>query len=437
MRISSKSVFSAKEMLSVSHLCMCEPSDFADRTLPPPISLTINTIPESLKWWREESNEEERSRVHRFLDGQEIILEGCSLRFVVPDNACSDSDEAVLDYLLNFDKNLDAASKVNDLDVHVEIVRDSIRASCKHRRFFRGMEDSRKFYVDFSLKVRLVHPLKDIPPAYLSRPLWMSHLSGSLGPYARLRIVKAFVSEEGVYIGGDYDFIAKKPCTDTDRNMIFRSEMKLEKDLVNFASLLKLGSDFAADAGDRLALSSGLANFKFKYRGPMTYIFMLFGQDSAPIGRGPNLSTTEVNVCLPQLTEGPHSIVHGMREVANYCTRSVDQWIASGVMKHMSIESGGTRVAVRTAVQYGVMAGKTFDEVVEFLRNLCAFLNAYANFLESIMGAVRNHSRSDSTIVRNLCGLIAQAMKVSPADYLDYEVEPIRKLAYWYVVGAV
>lgn len=232
-------------------------------------------------------------------------------------------------------------------------------------------------------------------------------------------------------------FLAPAPKTNSARIEIFKAEMKLEKDLVNFASLLKLGSDFAADAGDRLALSSGLANFKFRYRGPMTYIFMLFGQDSAPIGRGPNLSTTEVNVCLPQLTEGPHSIVHGMREVANYCTRSIDQWIASGVMKHMSVESGGTRVAVRTAVQYGVMAGKTFDEIVEFLRNLCAFLNAYANFLESIMGAVRNHSRSDSTIVRNLCGLIAQAMKVSPVDYLDYEVEPIRKLAYWYVVGAV
>lgn len=431
-------------MLKINKTIVCAPIHFSDRSKDVPFCLELEPFSTNVLWWYSQSSEEDRELMRDFLNGNEIVREGCSVTFIVADDVCRDSEEDLLDFLVFTNKQFRVAQTVNSSKIQAKIIWKSMKVARRFTGCSKLHGKYRMICLEFSVKFRY-----DVPGGIPScgsgqgQFYWLDQAPTSLGYYDRLRVIKMIVSKDGVYCGSG-KFLAPVPKTNSARFEIFKAEMKLEKDLVNFASLLKLGSDFAADAGDRLALSSGLANFKFKYRGPMTYIFMLFGQDSAPIGRGaasigrgPNLSTTEVNVCLPQLTEGPHSIVHGMREVANYCTRSIDQWIASGVMKHMSIESGGTRVAVRTAVQYGVMAGKTFDEVVEFLRNLCAFLNAYANFLESIMGAVRNHSRSDSTIVRNLCGLIAQAMQVSPADYLDYEVEPIRKLAYWYVMGAV
>lgn len=134
--------------------------------------------------------------------------------------------------------------------------------------------------------------------------------------------------------------------TNSDRIEIFKAEMMLEKNLMNFASLLKLGSDFAADVGDCSALRSGAA------------------------------------LIFPR--------------------------------------------------QRSVFVYRRLTKVPTLLQKECVGL-----LLESIMGPLRNQSCSDSTMVRNLCDLIDQAMKISPVDYPDYEVGPIRKLAYWYVVGEV
>lgn len=385
--------------------------------------------------WCAGSTELERKTLWRFLNGEEITCENNYVEFIVPDeslvalegSSCN-SEEKLLDYLFFRNPHFQIVPSMYDQDVSVRMEPDSARLVRTFKGCTKRFGKYQKFVIAFTSKVRLLKSVRDIGKAELAKFYWVKRVNERYNVEKSLRAIKAFVADmDGVYVSRQGAFIAPAPQTFDDRVAIFKSELAAECSL-DFVPLVKFGVEFAA-AEDRKVLAEGLENYQILEYGRVAHINCMFGS-------GPHSRCSHVSIRLPRADKYPWLFVELVRQGLATCATHINKWIAAGKVRDAVIKFGEFQITVVAPTSMAAPHAQILNSIVKHLNGVAKFLEAAVNFVELLMGGIRNVAMNGSNALEaNIGNIVLDKIMLSPADYVDSDIKAISVFARQYMIG--
>lgn len=442
MPVTKHGIFSVARTIVCGANYFVNVSDFRNTGGP---SIFNGVAPFSTSWHTivNEYSAEDRRLVYRFLNGETIQIENNWVELVVPGSSWT--DDQLLNYLVYRNSNFGLLQSLMSQEVRANVVPGSFKLVRKFTGRNKIWGSYRKFEIAFSTCLRLMNAVSDFTREELENHFWPVKDNSPRHQLDEWRIAKAIASDvDGLYYSKTRLFLAKAPTTDEEYDRIVISELKAY-DGCYLRNLFKFCSDFGPTKECRSTLAEGAKKFKLVADYQEGRITDFFGDLSKS-------GWSSVGVRIPRTDERPWCFVNNVRKGTAACREEMSLWQQKGEAESVRIKFGCFEIDIkaneRTSNRYArylvydnhmkmsyatqcLTSKESLPILTEHLETLCNMLEHLANFVEQLLAGTRNIQ----VMNENLGKRIVEGVRLSPADFLDHEMPPVKILAQHSLVG--
>lgn len=420
-------VFSIKATIQVDFL------EDVDQMGWPIINCKVTPFSNCFDFWASSASDKEREQFHQFLDGEAIVCEHNSIDVLVP-HVTYDPQDISMDELLQKRPQFFFDARLADYKVDVSNLPGTVKVKKVALNYPRDKDPFKKYTISFSTCLQFNPKIPDLAPEEIERHF---HFDRGLDDYSvsRLQALKAYVQAPDKYAVSERSgFMAPKPRSCKDMERFFESDIE-QSFSPDMYSICRMAADFAESAEDR-EIFSGLRSMSFTAGTPNKV------QYRAEIGNSLQDGHYEITVLIPNTDSVYEHLVYDIRKGTAACEEYLREWEALGFIEELSLEQGLFSVSVKKRSTeldepykdwfLQTSPAELARQVVFYLRSVFRFANAVANFIDTLITR-SDYGCSEDDLRIGLARRIVELVKISPADYADYYMAPVRTLAHYYI----
>lgn len=413
---------------------------FKDPNKRPYISLKVSSslIHRKLHYWIYEASDGEREILKRFLNGERIACEKNTVSFEIPESTLCQApremrqtlhnDEELVKYL--FTEN--GCRTINgDLDgVKVEIDNESIKLIKSSNMNVFG-ENYHKVKIGFNSYVRFDKRVRDIPHEQIANHFFSQDCNFD----RQLSMLKAIVNEPNkICCDAGEAFITYRPQTCEDATRFFTDEFKYSVSL-NYEDLMAYASEFAKNYADRKIIAKYRKSFVFDKN--HIWAFDRIGNTAFD-------GWDEIQILASYASLYPWEYVKSIRKGIAEGRAYMEECKTRERLRNYNSSFGHFTITVTcdkkaergtyTSTNCSNLQGSVLfkcDCAVDFMGKVFGTLEAFANFLETVLGNITNHEKQQKA----LADYIMNMVNLSPVDFADSENPAVRRYANYCISG--